>query len=257
MRRLLQLLFVLPVSLSLAAQDKEMVQRANHYLDHIVIAINDLDEGIRQIERTTGVRPKEDGSDAQLGTHSAIIALGEKTFLEIIAPDPKADPALVDAELKPLFLDRIRTYESLTPFSWAIGTSNIERTVAFARRSSTRTAEVMPGSRKRGWGRATGWEWTRVVRPESYVMPLFVQWDAGSKPPQDRAPGGCTLSALEVFSRVYKSVHALIATMQVDVESAGAEHESINLRLDCPRGEVLFEGNSLMGPTTRPDPGSK
>jgi hypothetical protein len=253
MTRTFLLLALLPFSLSLPAQSGEQAQRANHYFDHLVVAINDLDRGVKEVERITGVLPKYDGSDAQLGTHSAVIGLGDNAFLEIIAPDPKADPGRVDAELKPLILDRLNTFESLTPFGWAIGTSNLERTRAFARQSSTRTSEAMPGSRKRSWGRQTRWEWSRVIRPESYVMPQFVQWDADTSPPQDRAPKGCALSNLKVYSRTYKSVHALIATMQVDVESAGAEEESISFSLDCPRGEVVVEGISLMGPSGPPE----
>jgi len=257
MRTTLVLLALLAISSSLAAQTEGQTQRANHYLDHVVIGINDLDQGVKEIERITGVRPKADGRDPQLGTHSAVIGLGDKSFLEIIAPDPKADPALIEAELKPLFVDRLERFESLTPFSWAIGTSNLDKTVLFARRSNIRTSEPLPGSRKRSWGRQTRWVWTRVFRPESYVMPLFVQWDTDTRPPQDRAPKGCALLGLKVYSRTYKSVLSLIATMQVEVESEGAEEESISFSLDCPRGEVVFEGISLMGPSRPPGATSK
>jgi hypothetical protein len=257
MTRIILLMASLSISISLMAQQDAAVQRSNHYIDHVIVGIHDLDAGTSEIERVTGVRPKFDGSDAQLGTHSAIIGLGDNAFLEIIAPDPDADLSLVDPELKPLIRDRLANYDSLTPFGWAIGTSNLERTRKFASSASSRTTEVMQGSRKRGWGRVTKWQWSRIYRPESHVMPFFVQWSDPGKRPQDRAPSGCALAGLSLFSRTFKSLHTLIATMQVDADPEGADVESINFTLECERGEVVLEGLSLMGPSEPPSARTK
>lgn len=249
MSRILLLLSILTASACVSAQqsnpDSAAAQRSNHYLDHVVLGIDDLDKGIEALERITGVTAKFDGRDARLGTQSAVIGLGERAFLEIMAPDPKADPARVDPQFKSMVLDRLEGFESLTPFSWAIGTSNFERSKALARRAGSYVSDIEPGTRKRGWGRRTDWTWAHVTRPHSNVMPIFVQWDQDTKPPQERAPEGCRLDQLRLHARVFKSVHTLLAAMQVDVEVEGTDQESIDLVLACPGGEVIIEGAAL------------
>ncbi len=249
MSRILLLLSILTASACASAQqsnpDSAAAQRSNHYLDHVVLGIDDLDKGIEALQRITGVTAKFDGRDARLGTQSAVIGLGERAFLEIMAPDPKAEPARVDPQSKSMFLDRLEGFESLTPFSWAIGTSNFERSKALARRAGSYVSDIEPATRKRGWGRRTDWTWAHVTRPHSNVMPIFVQWDQDTKPPQERAPEGCRLDQLRLHARVFKSVHTLLAAMQIGVEVDRTDQESIDLVLACAAGEVIIEGPAL------------
>lgn len=242
-------MFILLIAMSFfggaVAQQTAEVQRSNHYLDHVVVGINDLEKGVDALERLTGVKAKFDGRDARLGTQSAIMALGENSFLEIMAPDPKADPEQVDSELAKMFLEPLSGFESLTPFLWAIGTSNLDRSRLYARRANSFTSDPDTGSRKRGWGRRVDWRWSQVIRPKSYVMPLFVEWSKETDPPQERAPEGCTLDQLHVRTRVFKSVHNLLAATQVEVDLKGADIESLGLTLDCEGEEVVIDGKPL------------
>lgn len=251
MMRTLPLLLVLAVSPGMSAQETapetDMTQRANHYLDHVVLGIDNLDKGIEALERLTGVRAKFDGRDARLGTQSAIIGLGDDAFLELIAPDPKADPVRIDPATRSMILDRLDGFETLTPFLWAIGTANLERTRLYARRAGSYVSEIDSGTRARGWGRSTQWTWAHVTRPHTYIMPIFVQWDGDTKPPHKRAPEGCRLTQLKLYSRIFKSVHALLAATQVGVEAEGSQVESIDVTLECPGGEVVIEGPALTG----------
>lgn len=243
------LLLALAVSPGMLAQEpaseSNMTQRANHYLDHVVLGIDDLDKGIEALERLTGVRAKFEGRDARLGTQSAIIGLGDDTFLELIAPDRKADPDRIDPATRSMILDRLDGFETLTPFLWTIGTANLELTRLYARRAGSYVSEIDSGTRERGWGRSTQWTWAHVTRPHSYVMPIFVQWDADTKPPQKRAPEGCRLTQLKLYSRIFKSVHTLLAATQVGVVAEGSQEESIDVTLECPAGEVVIEGPAL------------
>ncbi len=95
--------------------DKEM-----HQIDHLVIGVADLDAGIREFEELTGIRPVYGGEHPNLGTHNALISLGDRTYLEILAPRPGANVTE--------FLQFLAELPELTPVDWAVSTNNITET---------------------------------------------------------------------------------------------------------------------------------
>ena len=57
-------------------------------LDHLVVAAANLAAGIAFVAELTGVTPQPGGKHVAMGTHNALMRLGERAYLEVIAIDP-------------------------------------------------------------------------------------------------------------------------------------------------------------------------
>ena len=96
-------------------------------LDHLVVAAQALAEGCAFIEAQLGVRPQPGGKHVAMGTHNAMLGLGPKQYLEVIAIDPEGvNPA------RPRWYDldepRMRAALAEGPrlIHWAAQTDDIE-----------------------------------------------------------------------------------------------------------------------------------
>jgi methylmalonyl-CoA/ethylmalonyl-CoA epimerase len=65
-----------------------MVQK----IDHVVIAVNDLNEGIAQYEKTFGMKPSRTGEHPDDGFKNAFYDLPGGGFLELVQPTEASGP---------------------------------------------------------------------------------------------------------------------------------------------------------------------
>jgi hypothetical protein len=59
-------------------------------LDHLVVAAATLADGVDYVATLTGIAPQVGGKHVAMGTHNAVLRLGERVYLEVIAIDPGA-----------------------------------------------------------------------------------------------------------------------------------------------------------------------
>src|SRR6202790_3243754 len=109
-------------------------------LDHILLGCNDLDRGIAFVEEHTGVRAAFGGVHPGRGTRNALLSLGERHYLEIIAPDPQQAGAPDIRNLRQLAEPRL--------VSWAAHPGDINQFAAFLRSGGIEFEGPTPGSRK-------------------------------------------------------------------------------------------------------------
>jgi len=56
--------------------------------DHLVLGAATLAQGIEHVAELTGIAPHVGGKHVAMGTHNALVRLGQRFYLEIIAIDP-------------------------------------------------------------------------------------------------------------------------------------------------------------------------
>lgn len=147
-------------------------------IDHLVFAAPTLAQGIEHIADLTGATPRPGGKHAGMGTHNALVKLGERLYLEIIAIDPGGDkPArkrwfdLDDGNLMADLFDRPRLIH------WVARTHDIAFAVEHA---GYDPGPILPFARGE-------YRWRLTVpedgsRPGRGVLPTLLQWDVAAHP---------------------------------------------------------------------------
>ena len=144
----------------------------NSYLDHIIWACSDLEYGSRRFEALTGVQPRFGGVHASGLTHNALVGLGNRCYLEILAPVGPAGPGddawcrLARAAREP----RIMTYclRSARPLSELASTF-----VALGWKNSV----VASNGRTTPEGVRLRWQWLApTVERFGLAFPFFIDW---------------------------------------------------------------------------------
>jgi len=180
---------------ALAASTLSLPATANEVptlLDHILLGCNDLDHGIDFVEKHTGVRAAFGGIHPGRGTRNALLSLGERRYLEIIAPDPQQSNAPDIYKLKGLDEPRLVT--------WAAHPGNILDLADRLAKDGIAAEGPTPGSRKRPDGKLLQWQTLNLKDNASGLLPFFIEWSADSSHPSSDAPRGCQLSSFDALT---------------------------------------------------------
>jgi hypothetical protein len=160
-------------------------------LDHLVIACSDLSQGTDWLRVRLGVEPEPGGRHASMGTHNRLLRLGPRSYLELLAVDPDAEPpphprwfGLDDRE--------VRARSAREPFllTWVAATDDVQEAVARV----PELGDVRELSRD-----ALRW---RIALPEDGgllhdgIMPALIQWLGGAHPCNRLEDRGCELQSV-------------------------------------------------------------
>jgi glyoxalase-like protein len=203
-------------------------------LDHLVVAATSLADGIEYIAELTGVAPHPGGKHAAMGTHNALLRLGERVYLEIIAIDPEAPKP---PRARWFDLDDIALQSELTErpqlVHWVARTTDIERSAAAcpvplgviiaAERGDYRWRITIPEDGK---------------RPGKGIVPTLIQWSAPVHP-ADRLPqSGVSIAELAATHPDPAFVRAALADLGLaDVLKVTFDRDArLAAMLRTPRG---------------------
>ncbi len=205
------------------------------WLDHFVVAIDDLHAGISAFEELTGVRPIYGGEHPGFGTHNALVSLGGAQYFEILAPRP-------GAALNPMLGD-LGESDTLTPMLWALATDDIVELHRVVSAAGIAANEPSPGSRVTEDGETLRWSMLMMgdESPANAPAPFFIQWDAATRHPSVSSPTGCSLTSFTVSSVDHENLERLLTAVGFTASVVtGPGRWAISL--DTPRGAVTIGG---------------
>ncbi len=212
-------------------------------LDHIVVASTRLEDGVEWVAQRLGAQPQPGGKHVAMGTHNALLKLGPRAYLEVIAIDPDAAaparPRWFSLD-EPAMQARLAAGPAL--ITWVLRCDSLA--AACARVPDL--GEILSMSRG-------DFHW-KIAVPDtgtlswSGVLPAAIQWEPGADGvalhPCERLPeSGCELLELKLAHPAAVLGTAGILAMfrelrivgPVDLKSGPVQIEA---RIRTPTGEV-------------------
>src|SRR5260370_27066783 len=177
-------------------------------LDHIILGCNDLDKGIEFVQEGTGVLAAIGGVHPGRGTRNALLSLGERRYLEIIAPDP--------AQSEIAHFPQIRSMTDPRLICWAVHPPDISPVAKQLRENKVEFKGPDDGSRKRLDGRVLNWKTINLADDRHGLLPFFIEWSAHSVHPSKAAPARCTLDYFEILSAQPDELAATLKRIGID-----------------------------------------
>ena len=202
------------------------------HVDHIILGIRNLDEGIAAFERLTGIRADKGGQHPTRGTENALASLGAGRYLEIMAPRPGA----------PLAADRqaLSALAQLTVIGWAVNVSDMGSARSALADVGVTLAPEAAGSRLTPSGTTLEWSTADVTSPDIPGAPFLIHWNVNSEHPSTTSPAGCTVSALEVRDPAAADLSRALNALRVSGVTIRRGDAQIAIALKCPKGLVTL-----------------
>lgn len=199
-------------------------------LDHILLGCNDLDRGIAFVEIHTGVRAAFGGVHPGRGTRNALLALGGRRYLEIIAPDPQQNAVARFPEMKNMSEPRLLT--------WAAHPLSIDTLAKHLRDAGVAFAGPSDGSRSRPDGKTLHWQTLDLKDDRHGLLPFFIQWSPDSTHPSVDAPPGCHLASFGILTPDPQELAKTLRLLELDAPIERSDKPLLRARIAGPQGQL-------------------
>ena len=214
----------------------------NAVLDHLVVAANSLDEGVRWCEATLGITPGPGGRHPLMGTHNRLFGIAgaafARAYFEIIAIDPQA---LAPGRKRWFGLDEIDLRARPRLVHAVARCAALDERLAALRAAGCDGGVPIAASRDTAYGLLA---WRIAVRDDGRLLcggalPSLIEW--GSVHPADALPAsGVTLHSLALRGLPKAAVHAL---NWPGVEFAVDAGPALAATMDTPRGRITLHSH--------------
>jgi len=205
-------------------------------LDHLILGASDLARGIEFVEQRTGVRAALGGVHPGRGTHNALLSLGPRCYLEILAPDPDQPTLSWFRNLPQLTEPRL--------VGWMARPGDLTALAERLRQSGIACDPPRESSRQRPDGHTLRWKLLRLAgeRPGAQpagmegLLPFCIEWSADSPHPADDAPSGLRLLQFEISGPTPDELQRTLDILGLDLRIARSDRPQLRARIAGPHG---------------------
>lgn len=208
-------------------------------LDHLVITAGSRERGAAHLAALLGVALREGGEHPRMGTHNALLRLGEAAYLEVIAVNPQAP-----APARPRWFELDRDGPDAQPrlATWVVRTNDIHRASGLTAAPLGQVEAMTRGSLS----------WHITIPSDGHlpwggVIPTILQWSTPSHPATLLPDMGCSLEALEIRHANADRLESMLTDIGFDgpVElgrPSSGRPAGLSARIQTPGGVVLLGG---------------
>lgn len=203
-------------------------------LDHVILGCNDLDAGIHLVEERTGVRAAPGGVHSDRGTSNALLSLGDRHYLEIMAPDPSAKAVQAWAASQ---LDVLKGLTNPRLIGWAVHSNDIDSLSKKFREFGLQVLGPWPGSRTRPDGRIVSWKSFSLANDRHGLLPFFIEWGKDAHPSSD-APTGGHIERFALAASDDEELSKMLRRLEVEASVEHSQTSQLRLRIVGPRATL-------------------
>lgn len=219
--------------------EKLIHKKGNHYVDHIALGVSDTKEGARYVEELTGVKPFIPETQNDQWYLSAAIGLGNRSFLEIIGPNPNFK------KFHP-FKQLLKELKKPQLMFWYLGTDKFEackKVISDCGYQLERYNHIVKDVR----GELLDYEIAITGKGFESERPCLIRWNQ-SPNSRDKLESSCSLNKLELYSKDQLKLQNLLDSLGVNMKVLNGDSRMV-LVIDSPKGEVKFEGGGIEFPS--------
>ena len=215
--------------------------RMNH-LDHIVIAAQDLQQGVDYLRSTLGIEVPPGGKHKSMATHNRVMQLGNDAYLELIAIDPDGESprhprwfALDSSGMRAAIREQPRL------ITWVMNTTNLADLAGNAGFDIGKPTELSRDDLR--------WEFAlpddgRLLGDG--MLPYCIQWHSSPHPSQGMSDNGCLLQELNIHhprpNWLNDRLDAIDASHLVHIEALpDGETPYLEAIIETPNGVVVLK----------------
>ena len=205
-------------------------------VDHLLLAVPDLDAGIAWLEERCGVRAALGGSHPGRGTRNALLSLGDRRYLEILAPDP------AQANVTSSLLE-LTQVSAPTLARWAATGRDLAGFAARLRADAepgVTIGEPQDGGRTTPAGTELRWRTVSArgaaIAALGGLAPFFIEWSPETAHPALDAPRIGTLEGLRFEHPDPETAIGTLASLGLSVAVAAGPRARLRASIRTPRG---------------------
>lgn len=214
---------------------KEKLKIYDRQIDHLVYCVPNMLDAIEHFKETLGVEATIGGRHLNQGTINALINLGDKCYLEILA---------IDEENKDIKSPRWMGLDMATApkiTRWAISSEDVNQDSQVLQQYNPELGNIIDGSRVSPTGAMLKWKMTKpLATPEVEIAPFILDWSESAMHPTDNMVQSCALESVEFFSPENPKLNICLDGIFGNFQLIESKQPKIVATIRGPRGVVTI-----------------